>query len=190
MSVVFDTFHFEMSQLNEAVPANMAFIEVTFDTSHLEMSPLNDVAPMKMELMSGTLDTSHSPIDWEKLLLGNTLRYASMALLSSGFDRGENTAANVVAKMGGDEQSVCAIEPNEPSNMTFLLAFELTQEAPQICCLKDVAPMNMLFIAVTLDTSHFEMSRSKDFAPMNMLSIFIAIETSHLEMSPLKDDAS
>ena len=35
--------------------------------------------------------------------------------------------------------------------------FECTQAAPPSCCLNDSAPMNMLVVPVTFDTSHLEM---------------------------------
>ena len=44
MLVTLDTFHVEMSPLNEDAEQNMASMSETLDTSHLEMSPLNDGA--------------------------------------------------------------------------------------------------------------------------------------------------
>ena len=70
-----------------------------------------------------------------------------------------------------------------PSNMSSLLAFELTQAAPQSCCLNDAAFMNMQSILVTLDTSHFEMSALKDRARKNMSDMSSTLDTSHFEMS-------
>ena len=43
--------------------------------------------------------------------------------------------------------------------------------------------------AVTLDTSHLEMSALKDDAEKNISSMLVTLDTSHLEMSLLKDDA-
>ena len=40
-------------------------------------------------------------------------------------------------------------------------------------------------MVITLDTSHFEMSRLNDVAPRNMLLMYFTLDTSHLEMSHL-----
>ena len=40
----------------------------------------------------------------------------------------------------------------------------------------------------TLDTSQFEMSLLNDVAPINMLFIEVTLDTSHVEMFPLKLD--
>ena len=64
------------------------------DTFHLEISPLNDVAPMNIALISVTLDTSHSSIDprtpSEQSIPWSNFRLVVMALLSSALDCGEN----------------------------------------------------------------------------------------------------
>ena len=57
------------------------------------------------------------------------------------------------------------IDPDELTNMSFWLALELAQAAPQSCWLNDPAFENMLSMLVTLDTSHFEMSQLNDDAP-------------------------
>ena len=108
-----------------------------------------------------------------------------MASLSSILDRGENIGVAAMARAGEDVHDVRDIEPCEPSNMRSCVAFESTQEAAQRFCLKDLAPINILSIFSTLDTSHLEISRSKDFAPMNIESMVVTLETSHLEISPL-----
>ena len=74
-------------------------MSVTRDTSHLEILLLNCVAPMKRSLISATLDTSHSLIgpraSREQSPLCDSLRHASMALLSFAFDGGENADRSV-----------------------------------------------------------------------------------------------
>ena len=72
-----------------------------------------------------------------------------MALLSSSLDPGENTEAGVHTS---DD-----IDPNDPVNMAFLVAFEWTQASPQSLCWNEVASKNMRFMLCTFDTSHFEM---------------------------------
>ena len=62
----------------------------------------------------------------------------------------------------------CDKDPDEPSNMFVLLALELTQLASHSSWLNALASKNMLFIEVTLDTSHFETSLLNDFASINM----------------------
>ena len=81
------------------------------------------------------------------------------------------------------------IDPDEPSNISFLLAFEWTQAVPQSFRLNDVACQNMLVMSVTLDTSHFEMSPLNAFALRNIAVIVVTLDTSHFEMSPLNDVA-
>ena len=135
--------------------------------------------------MSVTLDTSHSPIGpcgpSEPSPLGDNLRHASTALLSSALDFGENTevvATEVVGTRGVGTgtvgtgavgtgvgvHTVSDIDPDEPANIELLLAFEWTQAAPQSFCLNDVACRNMSFILVTFETSHIEMEPLKDVA--------------------------
>ena len=82
------------------------------------------------------------------------------------------------------------IDPRDPPNIKFLLAFERTQGAPQSVCLNAVASENMPFISVTRDTPHFEMSILKDAAFQNIWFIVVTRDTSHFEMSALKDAAS
>ena len=91
------------------------------------------------------------------------MRYSSTALLSSLLDCGEN--AGVVAILGslldcGENATVVALlssflecgenatvvvhavvdtDPEEPANMSLLLAFVWTQAVPQSFCVKDVA---------------------------------------------------
>ena len=50
-----------------------------------------------------------------------------------GFGRRDTylRTASVVAALGADVHTVCDIDPDEPGNITFLLAFELTQAAAQ-----------------------------------------------------------
>ena len=85
---------------------------------------------------------------------------------------------------GADVHTVSDIDPGDPSNMRFLVAFEWTQTAPQSCCLNDVALMNISSMLVTLDTSHLEMSPLNDVAPANIQFIFVTLDTSHFERSP------
>ena len=62
-------------------------------------------------------------------------------------------------RCGGDTwHTISDIIPDDPTNMSLLIAFEWTQEIPQRRCMKDVAPLNMRFMSITLDTSHLEMS--------------------------------
>ena len=66
--VTLDTFHLDMSLLNEVAESNMSSIVVTLDTSHLEMSLLKDDASANMSSMLVTEDTSHlemSPLNNE-----------------------------------------------------------------------------------------------------------------------------
>ena len=156
MVVTLDTSHLEMSPWNDDAEANMSSIFVALDTSHFDMSPLKDFALANTALMSVTIDTSHLVIGpwWEQSPLGDHLRHVSIAFLSSVLD--ENAAE--VVHTGRDMDS------SEPVNMSFLLAFDLAHASPHNTCLKDVAPLNILFMMVTLDTSHFEMSPLKDVA--------------------------
>ena len=107
---------------------------VALDTSHLDMSPLKEFTLANTRLMSVTLDMSHSAIGpcapLEQSPLGDNWRHASTAAWSSVVD--ENGGVVVV-------QAVSDIDPDEPINMFFLLAFELTQAAPQSFCLNDAA---------------------------------------------------
>ena len=136
MVITLDTFHFEMSPLNDSAPENMKLMSVTLDTSHFEMSPLNNCAPKNTPFMSVTLDTSHPAIDScgqpEQSPFGESLRYESTAPLSSVLDCGEN--AEVIVR------AVYDIEPDEPANKTVFLAFEWTQVSPQSFCWNNIAP--------------------------------------------------
>ena len=55
------------------------------------------------------------------------------------------------------------IRPAEPANIRCLSAVEVTH-APQRVCANDVAPLNITFMPVTLDTSQLEMAPLKDVA--------------------------
>ena len=89
--------------------------------------------------------------------------------------------------VGPNVDKVRNINPCEPLNMSFLIAFESSQASPQSCCLNDVAPRNILLISVTLDTFHADISPSNDAAPRNIPLISVILDTSHIEMLPLKD---
>ena len=107
---------------------------LTRDTSHFEMSPLNEYALANTPLISATLDTSHSAIEpygplRQSPLVGENLRHLSTASLSSALDQ----SAKVVV------HAVRDIDPEDPVNMFLLLAFELTQLAPQSFWLNDAA---------------------------------------------------
>ena len=64
------------------------------------------------------------------------------------------------------------ISPGEPSNMFFLLAFEVIH-LPQSACSKDDALQNILSMLITLDTSHLEISTLNDVAESNMYSMVV-----------------
>ena len=64
--------------------------------------------------------------------------------------------------------TICDNDPDEPSNMSVLLALDRTQAAPQSACLKAAAKRNILDMVITLDTSHFEMSPLNDLARANI----------------------
>ena len=59
---------------------------------------------------------------------------------------------------------VAQISPDEPSNISSLLAFEVSHASPQSVCAKDDALENILSMLITRDTSHLEMSPLKDDA--------------------------
>ena len=65
-----------------------------------------------------------------------------MASLSSDLDRGENIAMLATPKDLADVHTFPTMEPGERANMRPFAAFEFTQ-APQSCCLNDVAPSNI-----------------------------------------------
>ena len=54
--------------------------------------------------------------------------------------------------------TVCAIDPNDPSKILILVAFEDIQAAPHISCTNECAPENIASMFSTLDTSHFDRS--------------------------------
>ena len=133
MLVTLDTFHFDMSPLNDAAPRNMALISATLDTFHFEIMSLK-FKKAKIPLILVMAETSHSFIgpcgDVEQTPLGDSLRHSSMALVSCDWDCGENTAI-VVMPAEVVVHTVCDIDPNEPKNMSVWLAFECTQAALQ-----------------------------------------------------------
>ena len=79
-------------------------------------------------------------------------------------------------------QSCVDIDPDEPANMSVLIAFELDQAVPQRSRLKDPAFRNIFLMLITLDISQFEMSPSNDLAPWNILDMSLTLDTSHREM--------
>ena len=94
----------------------------------------------------------------------------------------------VVAKVVELLALLAQICPDEPWNIPYLAAVEVCHP-PQSVCAKDDAPLNMMFIMVTLDTSHLERSPLNDDAEANMPIMLVTLDTSHLEMSALNDDA-
>ena len=135
--------------------------------------------------MSGTRDTSHSPITPYGSLgqspFPDSLTHLAMAFSSCFWDCGANGSFST----GAGTHTVRDSDPDEPSNITRLFAFELTQAAPQSVCLNDVAPRNISAIVVTLDTSHFDMSLLNEVASRNIPDMSCTFDTSHFEMSPL-----
>ena len=81
-----------------------------FDKSHFEISALKNIALENMRLMSATRDTSHFPIGpcgpLEQSPLGDSLRHALTARLSSALDSGENAG-----RKGGYEVNIKAEFP-------------------------------------------------------------------------------
>ena len=94
--------------------------------------------------------------------------------------------------MGADVHTVCDIDPVEPVNMSFLLAFELTHSAPQSFWLNEAAFKNIWSMLVTPETSHLERSPLKDVleSMLNMNAMLVTLDTPHLERSPLNDAAA
>ena len=92
--------------------------------------------------------------------------------------------------MVADVHAVRDIDPDDPVNMSSLLALDWTQAAPQRFRLNDDACKNIESMLTTLDTSHFEMSPLNDAVQRNIAVIEVTLETSHFEMSPLKDCAA
>ena len=67
--------------------------------------------------------------------------------------------ASLVTGVAAGVHAVRGIDPKEPPKMSFLLALDRTQAAPQSFRLKDSAFKNILSMSVTLDTSHFDRSQ-------------------------------
>ena len=116
MLVTLDTSHLEMSLLNEVARENMADMSCTLDTSHLDISPLNDADFRKRTLISVTRDTSHSPMSpcgpSEQSPSGDNARQPSMAVNSSSSDCGENTAVVcTVDALGSRDSSSTLLAP-------------------------------------------------------------------------------
>jgi hypothetical protein len=90
-----------------------------------------------------------------------------LVTVTVGGEAKTNDVGLVTLTVGGEDEmhAVRNIDPDELTNMSFWLALELTQAAPQSCWLNDPAFENMLSMLVTLDTSHFEISRLNDDAP-------------------------
>ena len=97
-------------------------------------------------------------------------------------DCGENAEAVLV-------HTVLDIDPDDPANITVLLAFEWTQADPQSFLWNNVAPRNMESMLFTLDTSHVAMSPLNDFASQNILGMSVTLDTSHFDRSLLNDFA-
>ena len=53
------SFHFEMSNLNEVAPKNILRMSVTVEISHFDTSTLNDVASRNISRILVTRDTTH-----------------------------------------------------------------------------------------------------------------------------------
>ena len=81
------------------------------------------------------------------------------------------------------------IDPDDPSNISLLVAFELTQLRPQSLCLNDPALLNIWSMLATRETFHLEISLSNKIAFLNMWSILVTLETFHFERSLLNDVA-
>ena len=79
--------------------------------------------------------------------------------------------------------------PGEPSNMPSLSAFEVNH-SPQRVRAKAEDPSNILFMLVTLDTFHLEMSALNIVACANIAPMLVTLDTSHFETSALKDVAA
>ena len=141
-----------------------------------------------MKLMSVMRDTSHSLIDpygpSDASPVGESSRYLSIALFSSIKDCGENAGGPVLIV-----QTVCDIDPDEPSNAFFLPAGEFTQAGVHRFCVNAAALKNIASMFTTFDTSHFEMSPLNVVASQNMPFMSVTLDTSHFEMSLLNDDA-
>merc|ERR1712203_162550 len=98
MFVTFDTFHSEMSPLNDEADMNMPAMLVTLDTSHLDRSPLNLYASSNNPLISATPETSQDPIGPCGPLEQSKsprFRHCAMASLSSALDLGAQAVAVV-----------------------------------------------------------------------------------------------
>ena len=81
--------------------------------------------------------------------------------------------------------TVFDIDPSEPSNIRSFFAFEKTQAGVrQIRLSKDFASLNIVLISLTRDTCHLDKSQLNNIAPMNMPFMSVTLETSHLEISP------
>ena len=81
--------------------------------------------------------------------------------------------------------SVRDMDPDEPVNMSTLVALDRTHAAPHSFCLNDRACSNIESMLATLDTSQFEMSRLNCLACMNMRLMSVTLDTFHFEISPL-----
>ena len=146
-----------VSDIDPEEPSNMPFLlALDWNQSVPQSFFLNDTAFKNMSSMSVTLDTSHSAIGPCRPLeqspsAGENLRHFSTAYLSSAVDENavDKGAAVVVAAVVVVAvvvvvvvvvvHTVCDIDPGDPSNMRLLLAFELTQAAPQSFWLNDAA---------------------------------------------------
>ena len=95
----------------------------------------------------------------------------------------------MVTGVGADVHSVRDIDPDEPTNISFLLALDRTQASPQSLRLNDDAFKNIESMLTTLETSHLDISPLNNSFLVNMKLISVTLDTSHFERSPLKEFA-
>ena len=80
------------------------------------------------------------------------------------------------------------LNADAPLNM---LRMSVTLETSQFetSAVKDFAPLNISRIVFTFETFHFAILLLNDVAPLNIPAILVTLDTSHLEMSALNDFA-
>ena len=70
----------------------------------------------------------------------------------------------VVVVMAAVVGMILHMDPDDPLNISFVLTLKFAHASPQRVCVNDVAPANICFMLVALDTSHLETSLLKEVA--------------------------
>jgi hypothetical protein len=155
--LAFDFTHFDMSLSKDVAIVNRPVLVITDDTSHFKMSPLEHAALLNLLVIVVTLDISRFD---RSLLTEVSPMHIRVMLDTSHFETSPLNDVNILSIVVAWHAPLRQIAIERRSTANHVLASAAFHS--EMTSLNEIVPAKKVTMAVTRDTSYFEMSPLKN----------------------------